>query len=111
MAQRYRVLAALFLAVPLLVSCKGPDHEKYCEKWNACHAGNDKDEEACVVRRDADYDSATVQGCNEEYNDYFECLLDNIECREGQLVKSNEEACKSETSALQHCSPGAVEVD
>ena len=46
--------------------------------------GNDKDEEACVALVDYSEEMADIQGCADEFDEYFECFFDNAKCQTAQ---------------------------
>ena len=62
----------------------GPTTGALCEDQRQCMGGNDKDEDACVALVDYSEEMADVQGCSDEFDDYFECFYDNATCQTAQ---------------------------
>jgi hypothetical protein len=71
-------------AVPVLLlaglgAC-GPSGTDYCEDRIECTLGSEADEDACNEYFDYHEEMADIQGCRDEFDDYFECFFDKAKC-------------------------------
>jgi hypothetical protein len=126
------MIVALGLALLAVGSagCGGPDNDGACDQLHNCIGGNDADYDACVISLERYEDDADLQGCDDEYDVWFECYFANATCTDGGAgqgcstnadcsnnggacvngscqVKvfslSDQELCKDERTALQRC--------
>ncbi len=72
---------ALLLGATLL-GC-GSRFEAYCEDRNDCLDGNDEDKQACIESNEGSADAIGAYGCEEEYDEVFECIEDKSDCNDG----------------------------
>jgi hypothetical protein len=71
--------AAALMLLGGLAAC-GPTGSDYCEDRRECMGGNEQDEEACNAYFDYVAELADVQGCADEFDEYFECFFDTAKC-------------------------------
>jgi hypothetical protein len=89
----------------LLVWGCGPTTGAYCEDQVECSGGNAEDEDACAAVVDYVEELADMQGCADEFDEYFECFFDNATCQTAQTGYS----CSStQECAEQGASSGAA---
>lgn len=105
MAGRIGLWVLAFGALGVL-GCAGPDHEDFCKRWSTCVGGNDKDVDACIAQADYSEESSDLQGCTEEYVEYFDCVSDHSTCQEGRYVLPSEDVCRKQASAYNNCGRG-----
>ena len=72
------------LVLPLFLTSCGfifSEYGQYCEDYVDCIDGNEDDEKACQIQLDADKKEARVYGCDNDFEDYMECMKEDAECR------------------------------
>jgi hypothetical protein len=83
--------AASFVLVAM--AC-GPTAGSYCSDRRKCMGGNDKDESACKDMFNAAESIIDDEGCDSEFDDYFQCFFDNAKCvaspPAGQCTSTND---------------------
>jgi len=96
----------LVLAAGLALAAAGcgPDFDTMCEDRESCHGGNDMDVEACVEFHEglADYNSDI--GCEDEFDEYWECFIDTASCStDGTGTScSSDDDCHDPTQSCQN---------
>jgi len=80
------VLAPLAVIV---AACGGPNFKDICDKSVSCTGGNDKDKAACVDAASTDQELAEDVGCQTEYNDAVDCVINASTCRTVQAGPCN----------------------
>jgi hypothetical protein len=107
MSMRFILLTA-FLAGGV-VACNG-DKKDYCEEANDCEGGNDKDEEACVASINYLEEQASIYGCEDDFNDLWECFQSEGTCREvgNESVwttqpETGDDPCDDDSTAFEAC--------
>jgi hypothetical protein len=65
--------------VAALGAC-GPSGSDYCEDRRDCMGASEADEDACNEYFDYHTEMADIQGCRDEFDDYFECFFDKAKC-------------------------------
>lgn len=78
-----------------------------------CMGGNDQDEDACVAMVDYAEELADMQGCADEFDEYFECFFDNATCQSAQTgfsCSSTQECADQGASAGAICDGGSCVV-
>jgi hypothetical protein len=73
----------------------------YCADAMDCAGGNDNDIDACEVVLEHEEDVASINGCDEEWDDYFVCLEDKSDCDGDQY--GPEGSCNDEAEDLDRC--------
>jgi hypothetical protein len=121
----------LLLLVLAAAGCSPIDNAAACEEMQACRGGNDADLEACEAYLDLMEEAQDIQGCSDEYEEWFECSMDSATCESQEtgvpceshsdcseyqascesdvcVYKTwgvhDQEVCKSERNAFSHCS-------
>jgi Cys-rich protein (TIGR04453 family) len=72
---------ALAWSTVSLFACAGPNFKDYCDKYEGCIGGNDKDKAACVDAHKSSQKIASAIGCGSEFDDYYTCLVGASSCR------------------------------
>lgn len=90
------ILAPLFAFASLGLAGCGPDIEEICVQTQDCIGGNEADIDACIAVFSYQAERADIEGCNDEYDAYFECAEVVARCRsEDTGVPCNDDdACR-----------------
>jgi len=102
----------LVVGVVLAVGC-GPTTGAYCADQLECMGGNEQDEDACIARVDYAEELADMQGCADEFDDYFACFFDYATCQSAQTgysCSSTQECAEQGASSGAVCADGACVV-
>ncbi len=79
----------------LLVSGCFSDIKDYCEESNKCENGNENDEKACVEELKGTRKWFKQYGCKKEFDEYYECYVEEMDCVNDSLTDENECASKN----------------
>jgi hypothetical protein len=92
---------AICTAAGLLAGCGG-GISGYCEEANLCEEGNDLDVEACETRLDTEAEVADLYNCSSEFDEYFDCLVENSRCNNDRYAP-DEDDCDGPRNRLDDC--------
>lgn len=88
------LMISLFAAIPAVTGCGGDDCESVCEDANDCPGATKQD---CAKSCDAAEKAAKDAGCEDQFNDMWDCAGGEDVC------KADSNACSKEASALFSC--------
>jgi hypothetical protein len=91
---------ALSAAAWGIIGC-GSGYGAYCEDYMDCVGGNDADVEACEVLQVAAEDIAGVDGCSEQWDEYYACLDEESRCSNNDFGPGD--SCNVERDRYQSC--------
>jgi len=116
MGRSARLILPLLAALALGTAGCGPDIQGLCEATEDCRGGNDADIDACVAATQYEVEAADIEGCTEEYELLFVCVLDqakcnsndtgfpcsdNGDCREAGFTSCSNGTCRNKTYGLE----------
>jgi hypothetical protein len=94
--------APVFTAPALAVALTGCSQwGGYCSDKMACLSGNDNDIDACKIAQDAEDDRASIEGCDQPWEDYSTCQKDHFACKGGKWTDDG--ACDKQADAYHEC--------
>ena len=93
------LLGLVYLGV-VAQSCLSFD--AYCDEVVDCEDGNEADMEACVVANEAAEDRASLYGCTDEFEIFFECLEAEAKCEDDRYTLTGND-CDDESREYQSC--------
>ena len=77
---RKSVVLVLSVAAASLVTGCGSSYSQICQDTMDCENGNDKDVEACEIQADAEEDIASLEGCDQQWQDLVDCVEQSGRC-------------------------------
>jgi hypothetical protein len=75
-------LVCVAAAVAALSSSGCGGYGTFCQERIDCEGGNEQDEEACVINREAAEEIADIEGCADDFATFFECVEEQSSCTE-----------------------------
>lgn len=93
------VCASLALVAAFASGCSDP-YATICERGATCAAANDLAIDACVIEQQSREDVAAIYGCDQQWNDYVDCMVDNGTCSGDKLS-----GCDTLKDAWKRCVP------
>ena len=97
------VLALGFGGLLALGSCRS--YGDYCTEMMDCMGGNDADIESCEIALAASRDFADEKGCEESWDDFHECLIDQSSCT-NDVWNIGQGDCEDEQNDCSSCGCG-----
>ena len=94
----------LLAAGASLANCAGR-FDELCDEADQCAHGNDADYEACVSNLDTHEEIAAINGCDNQFDRWFECFQENNRCdndNEDEDLEPGPE-CEDEGADLYDC--------
>lgn len=73
----------------------------YCDDVCDCKGCSDDEHDECVDTNEDIERRAEEEGCEDQYDDFFDCQNDEFECRSGGRV--DDDGCESESVTLLRC--------
>ena len=102
---RAAVLGMAAVAVwGLTPGCGGPSIGAYCDKVCDCMGCSKSQRDDCADSIEDAKSAAGKDGCGDQFNDYFSCVNEELECNNDQI---SADGCESEAEALGKCSAGS----
>ena len=83
-AARLSALAALAMLGAFAAACSNP-YGELCERGAICRGANDLDIDACVIEQESRADVASIWGCDDQWNNYVDCMVDRGSCSGDKL--------------------------
>jgi hypothetical protein len=103
-APRFKMLLSsvlLPLSLLTLSACGAPNAEDVCDTYCDCEGCSDGEYDKCRVKGEKlEYDAEKL-GCEDQLDDYFECLDDDTQCRNSDFEA--EDSCKDLKKRLDNC--------
>jgi hypothetical protein len=79
----------------------GGGYGSFCQDAMDCINGNDADVEACEATLASEEDLAELEGCSDEFDEYFTCVNDEARCRGDDFTPDS--LCDREDERLDDC--------
>ncbi len=98
-----RCLGVLCLAVAAMgagTGC-GSGYGSYCEDAMGCEGGNELDTEACELALTREEDLADLEGCADQWAEYFDCANEEARCVNNDFTTVDR--CRVEADRLDSC--------
>lgn len=76
--------AAIALACMVASGCSNP-YADICERGAVCRGSNDRDIDACIIQQESNEQVASIYGCDNQWNDYIDCMVANGSCMGDKL--------------------------
>lgn len=98
-----KLLSSLLLPLPLLAlpAC-GPSVEDLCDAQCDCEGCNDDERDKCISGGEKLESEADRLDCDDEFDDYIECLDDEMRCESGGKFDDGDR-CKGFQKNLEAC--------
>ena len=100
MGWRKTALCVVVAAGTALAGCNS--YGSYCEAYVDCVGGNEQDEEACVIRQEAEEEKADIDGCTDDYSELFDCQEESFHCT-GDNDWTDDDKCQEQEEKLGRC--------
>ena len=78
------MFTVIFVFLTSFTGCAllNPNVTEYCDEAMDCLDGNDEDLKACRAQIRHEQETSRIYKCSEDYDSYFDCLLDDSDCEE-----------------------------
>jgi hypothetical protein len=93
------VLLLSAAAASLTTGC-GSSYSQICADRNDCENGNERDVEACEIDLDRSEEIASLEGCDQQWEELVDCVEASGRCSEHHW---NTERCKAESDRYGDC--------
>ena len=85
-AARSALWAALALVGVFAAGCTS-SYADLCERGAACRPGSsDLDIDACIIEQEEREEIAAIYGCDAQWNDYIDCMVERGACNGGDRL-------------------------
>lgn len=74
----------------------------FCAAATDCEDGNEADADACRIQVEAEQDRASLYGCDQWFDEYWQCYEDRATCRNGNYGLDVDD-CANEDERYSSC--------
>ncbi len=75
---------------------------EYCDLKCECELCNDRVYDACVIDKDGDIEEAEAYGCEDDYDELLQCRMDRADCDDNQWRIDGDD-CNDESQDYHEC--------
>jgi hypothetical protein len=101
MSVRSIVAVSLVAAFGLALTGCGYSPSDYCQDFCDCTGCSDNELDECIDNLEDDYDDAVNEGCEDQADEYLDCLGSETECRDGDEFDAD--GCEDEAADVYKC--------